>query len=396
MPKAHESNDFSSHLGQMTCTGWYKLERVELRSENMCLVSDVAVPTGSALFGASPIPDDVSHIVEGNSSPILVWPKEEALEARIALYRSIHLGRPRLLELEISSGQNVVSRGRVNLRACSAGLRLHMADAEVIGGNNLGFDTSQAGTLGFGDLSADAKFVARVPYALENDLTEIKVKAEVFYTVAGKDYHYIRNSALPVQLQLSVNVQDSFQEQALLSNFKIGTASSTPVRVHGYSMLGTSAYQIALPPVVDNALWIYPRQPLSLVVKIQRNASSTQGAAIKRASDRLLLLQIRYACLDQEVNVAVAGALSTALHESKFRGKSRLLVDALKKTLQSQLSTQDLESIGLLHQIQMGAFQDCNWDSVLAGLKPEERAEIEPWLMQWHLVRTPAGQRCHH
>lgn len=380
----------------MTCTGWYKLERVELRSGNISLVSDVAVPTGNALFGASPVPDGANHMIEWNSSPILVYPKEKALEAQITLHRSIHLGQPRLLELEISSGQNEVSRGRVKLRACSAGLRLHMGDAKVISGNNLGFEMSQAGTLGFDDLRADAKFVARVPYALENELTEIKVKTEVFYTVADRDYHYIRSSEISVQLQLSVNVQDSFQEQALFSNFKIGTASSTPARVHGYSMLSTNAYQVALPPVVDNVLGIYPRQPLSLVAKIQRKASSTQGAPTKNASDRLLLLQIRYACLDQEVNVAVADALSTALHESKFRGKSRLLVDALTKTLRSQLSTQDLESIGLLRQIQMAAFQDYNWDSVLAGLKPEERAEIEPWLIQWHLVRTPSGQGCHH
>lgn len=377
---------------QMTCMGWYRLERIELRSANLCFVYDEAVPTGKAFFDASTIIDDMNAIIEAHSAPIFVWCGERALEARVSLCKYIHLGQPRLLEVSISSGRNDISHGRMNIRACSAGLRLHTAEAEVICGNVLINDKSQAGSLGFDELNADAQFSVRIPYRLENDLTEIKVKAEVSYTVAGKEYLYICNGDLSIQLQLSVNVQDSFQERALISNFKIGIANSVPSRISNYSMPSTKAYQVTLPPMADDALEILARQPLSLIAKIQRKALKTEETLVRSASDRLLMLRIRYACLDQEVNTAVEDVLSAALHESKFSDLSGLLVGAFCEMLQSQLSTQDLESIVTLSQIRILPFEYYDWDSVLVGLHPEKRAKIQPWLTEWHTVRTSSSQ----
>ncbi|KAL8652271.1 MAG: hypothetical protein Q9226_004340, partial [Calogaya cf. arnoldii] len=243
---------------------WYSIERVEIRSANIVFTHDA---TNNASFDGLSIPDGILRL---SSTQVLVWPDDKALEARLSLYRSIHLGKPRSIEILISSGRNKVSHGRVNVRACSAGLRLHTAETDVVSGNCLILQKAQAGNVDFGALDAPSKNILRVPYSIENDLSEIKVKIEVSYTVEGQGYQYSCTGELPIQLPLSVNVQDSFQERSLFSNFKVDTANSIPMRIGEYTMDSTETFQVALPPLGSAPLTIFARQPLSLVARIRQ------------------------------------------------------------------------------------------------------------------------------
>ncbi|KAL9010230.1 MAG: hypothetical protein Q9173_004815, partial [Seirophora scorigena] len=364
-----------------TCTGWYRLERIEIQAANIRFIHDMAAPSGDAILGAPPVTDFIN---EAKSAPILVWPDDKALEACVSLASSTHLGQPRLLKITISSGQNEISRANISLRACSAGLRLHTAEAEIPCGNDLILDRSQTGNISIGPLETAAKVSIQVPYRIESDLAVIKVKVDVQYTVAEKEYLYICHNELPIQLQLSVNVQDSFQGRILFSNFKIGTATSIPARISEYSMHSSEVYRVSLPPMSANELDIFASQPLSLIAKISRGASGIQGRPARTAYESVLALRIRYASLGQELDTAAGDALSNSLHESQFRDLSRLLGGAFTKTLQSKLSTPELESIALSREIQVAPFEDCGWNPVLVGLHPDRRAKIQPWLKGWH------------
>ena len=340
----------------------------------------------NSFFHSTATDDAIDLVNKAKSSPILVWVNERALEAKIVLHTSVHLGKPRSIQVLVRSGQNKIDQGKINLRACSAGLRLHTADATFVTGEGSIIDKSLAGSIGFGALDTQSKLSIRIPYGLESDLTEIKVKGEIFYTVNGKEYQYHCHAELPTQLPLSVNVQDSFQERILFSSFKIDTASSIPARISEYSIQDTEFFRVTLPPLSDGTLMVVARQPLSLVAKIKRNKMGIQKDRVSKSNDDVLMLHIRYACLDQEIETAVDDALSLALRKSKHRNLSRLLVGTFMRVFRSKLSTQELEAISLLHEFYIGPFQPDIWNAVLDGLQPDTRPELTSWLRKWHEV----------
>ncbi|KAL8841792.1 MAG: hypothetical protein Q9170_000825 [Blastenia crenularia] len=372
-----------------TCPGWYRMERIEIQSANIIFTYDKNASTSITLFDPPAVTDAIDQINEASSPPILVWSGGRALDAQISLQPSIHLGKPRSIQILISSSQNRISQGKFSLRAGSAGLRIHTADAKVQSGDGSIIGHSQAGTVEFGILNVESKMIIRIPYGLETDLREIKVKAEISYTVDGMDYFYLCNSELKIQLPLSVNVQDTFQDQVFFSNFKIDTANSIPARIIDYNVQGTRSLRVTMPSVTANAITIFAGQPLSLVAEIRRDIINIKQAPNMVSDEQTLMLKIRYACLDQVIRTTIEDALSDALRESQFRDVSRLLVGLLGRAVQTKYTITDLEKIGLLGEIHIAPFHHYDWDSVLDALRPEERAEITSWLTGWHAVIDP-------
>ena len=365
------------------CPAWYRLDRVQIRSANIFFTWDAISPTNSTSFD---IPSTSDGVPQYSLTPILVWPDQKSLEARLSHCKSIHLGKLRSIEIVILTGRNKISQGKIGVRACSAGLRLHTADAQIVSGDCLILRRPQAGSLEFGALDAQSKTTFRVPYGIEGDLPEIKVRVEITYTVEGREYQYNCTGELPIRLPLSVNVQDSYHERWLFSNFKIDTANSIPMRIGNYTLHSTDAFHVTLPPLGGDPLTIFARQPLSLVAKVRQSRPRTTNAWTSLSPDRMLMLRIQYACLDQEIITAVEDTLSRALVGTEFDDLSRMLVTGLQKQLRSQLSSQDFETIGLLGEVQLSSFGQHLWQSVLNGLQPERSNRVAHWLAKWQAV----------
>ncbi|KAL8861029.1 MAG: hypothetical protein Q9178_002542 [Gyalolechia marmorata] len=356
-----------------------------IRSANILFTWDAIAPTNSTSFD---IPSTSDGVPQYSLTPILVWPDQKSLEARLSHCKSIHLGKLRSIEIAILTGRNKISQGKIGVRACSAGLRLHTADAQIVSGDCLILRRPQAGSLEFGALDAQSKTTFRVPYGIEGDLPEIKVRVEITYTVEGREYQYNCTGELPIRLPLSVNVQDSYHERMLFSNFKIDTANSIPMRVGDYTLHSTDAFHVNLPPLGSDPLTIFAHQPLSLVARVRQSRPRTTNAWTSLPPDRMLMLRIQYACLDQEITTAVEDTLSRALVGTEFDDLSRMLLTGLHKLLRSQLSSQDFETIGLLGEVQLSSLGQHLWQSVLNGLQPERRNRVAHWLAKWQAVCT--------
>ncbi|KAL8696185.1 MAG: hypothetical protein Q9224_002927 [Gallowayella concinna] len=379
----------SADLSKVTCPAWYRLERIDIRSANIIFVHDAKAPSNIASLDDPSASDLVNQVTQAHPEPILVWPDEDALEAKLSLSPFIHLGKTRSIEILISSGRNSISHGRLGLRACSAGLRLHTGEADTVSGKCAILAKPQAGSLEFGSLETDSKTMIRIPYSVEDDLADIKVRVEISYVVDNEEYQYHCTSELRIQLPLSVNVQDNFQERALFSNFKIDTAKSVPMRISDCTMDSTDTFEVTMPPLGSNTFIIFARQPLSLVAKVRRKRARISDAKSSNPIASILMLRIRCACIDQEVSTAVADTLSTALSQSEFRDLRGLLVNVVCKAVRSKLSLRDMETIGLLGGIQMVMFEQDLWHSVLSGLRPERREKVALWLTEWQAVRVP-------
>lgn len=365
---------------------WYVLNKIMLRSEKVIFIQDLSSSLYTGPFLAGSGHSEPRASVNINQTRILVWPLPEALEACLVMCNTIHLEQPRSVEIEVNTGWNHISRGRVLLRAGSAGLRLRTADALLTSGNTIIVDQSLPGSIGFGELSADTTMILRIPYDLESDLKEITVKIEVLYTTTKGDFIYACSARAPTLLPLGVNVQDTFQQDALFSKFTISTANSVPLCITKCYVRDSPDFEVSSPSLAGERLDVFARQPLSVISRIrQKHRRGSMPEANVSAPPRLLL-EIEYRCLDQEICETLKQNFVKSLATSKLRDLTRLLVPTLLEKQRSKLSIQDLEMIGLRREIPLDIAMENDWNAVLVGISLERRHEVAQWLMDWQKV----------
>ena len=326
----------------------------------------------------------------GQKPQILVWSRRNALEARATLHRKIHLEQRRSIVVDISSGHNTILQGQLVVRAGSAGLRLHMSEAELIEGeSNM---THQAPIIRLGKQAADSILKIRIPYKLETEMKEIFVKVEVAYSTDHGDFTYGNNYSLSVLLPLGVNVQDIFKQNALFSKFTISASTSIPLRFLNCQLDGTRDFEAQSPFMDQSSLFISVKQPVCMIYKI---TSKNHPPVTDRALQTRLSLQIEYQCLDEEIYSTVQEQLLNDLEDSEFMGFSRLLLPIVDKTFRSRPFEQNLEQIGFLREIEIGSFHNVRWEQVLMALPLKSQNALKNWLNEWHNVRLLLHQEIH-
>lgn len=308
----------------------------------------------------------------------------------MSLCKSIHLEKPKSIEIKISTGWNDITKGELLIRAASAGLRLDTADVLVVDTSTTINEQAQPGVVAFGEVPAGSDLTVRIPYRLENDLNEISVKLEVSYSTSKGDFIYACNPTISVILPLGVNVQDIFKERALFSRFTVNAATPIPLRLLGCELEGSRDLEVFSPPLGGAGIDIFGRQPASLLYKISKREGSGSSEEEQKMQKKLSM-QLTYQCLDDEIFTAVETAFSAALKDSPFRDLSRLLVLALLTTLRTRLTVLDLEAVGMLREVDVGTFDHSQWDRTLSGLRPELRRELVNWLTGWHEVCRPGA-----
>ena len=370
---------------------WYVLDQITIQSENILFTHDLSPPPTGPFFAGKRDSTSLGSATARHQARILIWAHPQSLEARLSHCKSINLEQTRSLVMDIFSGWNDISEGRIQLRAATAGLRLHTAEAKFQDSDTNILDQSQPGSIKFGYVSANTTLGLMLPYSLESDLKEIVVKIEVSYTTAEANLTYACNPKISILLPVGVNVQDIFKEKALFAKFTISAADSTPLRVSRCSLEGTEDFEVTTPPLADGELDVFARQPLSLVSKICRSAQSKMKLGKDNQLQRKLLLQIEYCRVDRVITTAVERSFSVALAGSPFQDFSRVLLSALSTGLRARILSQDLEMIEIMREINVGAFQDYDWDRTLSGLLPGRRQALRDWLHNWHKVRGYYG-----
>ena len=351
-------------------------------AENICLTHDLLPTDGSKLFVGSRASIS-SDGLTAMGPRILVWPALRSFEVCVSLFADIHLERPRSILCELFSGRNAISDGKLLIRAGSAGLRLHTANAELMAEDEKIPDASQPGVICFGQIPENSVIKIRVPYRLDSEMREISLRTEVTYTTAQGEFVYGDNHTLPVLLPLGVNVHDVFKKAALFSKFSISSSTSIPLRLLDCHLEGTEDFEATSPRMDASGLCILARQPVSMVYKIIRKETRSQSREILQNK---LSMQIRYLCLDEEVVATVRECFSECLQRSEFHSLTRLLMPLLAVTLRTKLLQQDLELVGLLREVSIGAFENFRWEHILPALPLGVRQRLQSWLTKWYQV----------
>lgn len=365
---------------------WYVLNQVTIVAGNIVFVHSLSPPSDGPHFARLRY-SAVSEVT--NRRRLLLWPQSGSLEARLFHSETVHLERSKSIVVRISSGWNEIMQGKLSLRAASAGLRLHTAQAEMRNRKVAITDMSQPGSISFGQFHSNISADINVPYSLENDLKEIIVRAEVTYATQRGEFVYAWGSKLSIVLPITINVRDTFKESALYSTFTVGTANSIPVNIVKCAIEGNDFFSATSQMLDSGEHVVFAPQPLSLVSRIHRTSRGNHDLNADKTVQRRLFLHIEYRCLDQDILTVVETVYSKALAATPLQKLSRLLVPALLATLHSRFSTQQLEVAGLLHEIDVGTFEDYGWaSSILAGLAPDLGEELTEWLRNWHNVRV--------
>ena len=370
----------------MMLPGWYALGNISIQSANLIFVND-ASPTSSVSLLTRSRDSMASKRNLRDQARFLVWPAPRSLEARVKHSEYVNLELPRSINVELSSGENDVSQGKLLLRAASAGLRLHTAKALVDKGELKITDKTQPGIVTFDGFPVATRACIRVPYSVEDDLKDVDVRVEVTYTTSEGDFMHAFNSKVSILLPLAINVQDIYKRNNLFSRFSIGTANSVPLRIFNCHLEGNENFSVNSPALTGVELDVFDLQPLSFISRIQKRLDRQNGKGQNEAIKRRLYLQIEFRCLDEEICAAAEYVFSAALKRSPLQVYSRILKPMLSATLRKSFSIQRLEAGGLQREFYLEKFDEREWESQLSGLAIDQRQLLAVWLKTWHEVR---------
>ncbi|KAJ5664026.1 hypothetical protein N7507_004757 [Penicillium longicatenatum] len=372
-----------------TLQGKYVVDRLEMKSGNLVFAFNSNqhsyLPVG---FRESDDADSTDH-----RPYIYCYPPPNGLQAKVVSPHLINLEAMRTLELELSSGRNDIKSGAVRVRPATAGLRLRIAEAEVVEGELEVVANNDSGTIEFTHLPTRSFVRLRIPYTVEEAFTTLSARAEVTYETERGRFASSTMHNIVATLPISVNVQDIFKDEILFSRFTVSPAMLIPLRITNCSLPSSEAYDVQSSITGPVALDVFPKQPASLLYKIRPLGSTATSIDAPASGKRSLRLRVDFTCVDDECFDAIEKLFLTAIESSPYSQYASLLASHLIGGFRAQLSTSDMEVIGLVRELEMLPYRTVRWDDLLDGLK-ERTEEVRQWLMAWHesnsIIRLPS------
>lgn len=312
---------------------------------------------------------------------IYCYPPPDGLRAKVVSPHLINLEAMRTLELELDSGRNDIKAGTIRVRPATAGLRLRIAETEVVEGDLEVVANNDSGVIEFTQFAARTFVRLRIPYTVEEAFSTLSARAEIGYESAQGRFAFSAVHNVIATLPISVNVQDVFQDEVLFSRFTISPAMLIPLRITNCSLPSSEAYEVKSSITGQVALDVFPKQPASLLYKIRLSKST----ATSPAGQRSLRLRVDFTCVDDECLDAIEKQFAADLASSSYGQYAALLTSHLVSSFRAQLSTADLEVIGLVREVDMLPYRSVRWDE-LSGALGEHTKKVREWLMAWHEV----------
>ena len=367
----------------MSICGWYAIANFQIKIGNIAFVEDYR-STSSALV-------DQPKASSSASLRFFVYPPSRSLQAVASPTPYLHLTRPRSILVEMKTGWNEIQACSISLKSGTAGLRLHLHDAKLdpkAGSDELSSRNPRDGaqTIRLVDCPADSTYKFLIPYTVENaDIPVLNAKLDICYSTTSGDFIYSTLLSVNTILPISVNAQDLFQENTLLSRFTISPATLVPLRLWSYDMKGCDdIYRIESHGSIEGAMDVFPKQPASVIYKF----TPLQSAAALQNKENPLALSVKFSCLDEVVLKAIEKNFMASVLISPVASLVQPLCAHLLSTFRSQWSAQDLEVIGLCHEIEIWPFEDLGWDVLLKAFDVKTRSLAKTWLKKWHSVNA--------
>ncbi|RKF58130.1 putative tmem1 family protein [Golovinomyces cichoracearum] len=314
---------------------------------------------------------------------LLIYQRPEAFDIKLHPSRSMHLGKTKLLELELSSGWNNVTSGEIQIRAATAGLRLQTSEARVFLGEITILKSKEAGIVRIGSLKSYSCAIVAIPFSLEQDTNEISVKLDFIYTTEDGTFTYATTPSISISYPLGVNVQDFFKHKFLFSKFTISSANSGPLRLIDCKLDRSELFEAYDGHGMNTPFVIYPRQPATVLYKINKAKENEVAHDIRKKKDNKLALILKFRCLEDEVIATITSDLEKSLKDSPLNCYRRLVVGKVIREIRQHLSPQDIERVALLGEIPMSYLAKIAWWERFSGLGYRAEGEVSTLLLKF-------------
>ncbi|PGH17177.1 hypothetical protein AJ79_01315 [Helicocarpus griseus UAMH5409] len=359
--------------------GKYMVDRIEVRVGNILFVQHYGLPPSFPPGLLQPTAEESDD--EDERPFVFCYPPSKGLQAKISPPYHINLSELRTIEVELKSGWNNIGKGILRIKPATAGLRLRITEASVVAGAMKLQGNAESGQIDFTEFGPDSSARLSIPYTIEDDQMSLSARLEVIYDTSDGQFSYFSATSIISTLPLSVNVQDMFKDDSLMSRFTISPAMVTPLRILDCEVPSSDVYEVQPSMHHGEILDVFPKQPASLLYKIIPRGDKPLEAD---ASKRTLALKIDFACLDEECLHVIEGEFMRDIESSKFRQLARLLTPRLLEAFRSQWTASDFETISLIREIEMLPFERVQWGTVTGSLGVKFGEEVNSWLKEWH------------
>ncbi|KAK8845493.1 hypothetical protein IAR55_006206 [Kwoniella newhampshirensis] len=287
---------------------------------------------GSILFGYSKVDDGARLRIKRNP---------EEVDVRLRMPYDIKLDDETRVVVEIKAGKTLMRNARIALRSLSGEVG-YILDEAVCVDRDLTID-NETGFVALGVIAEGSTLHVTIPYTGVPQAEYAKAQIIVHYDGLTGYREWIDTQSVFMGLPLTVNVQDFFRPQCLLSHFTIASDGREYLRVASVNLQssdGASYLVETCGSQTNESMMVNPNQPLSCIFKIQRMENDKSSTAVLR-------LVIRYRSLEEEIRQTVETALLSIPRLSRIAiGKStKEAVSDRVNWLQPYLLSQSLDDI---------------------------------------------------
>jgi trafficking protein particle complex subunit 10 len=352
--------------------GAYEVDRVQLNSGPLKLSLERQA--------FQPIERDAVNL---RNPYVTLYQRADTLDLQAEPSMVTQLDRSNAMDLELTTGWNEVESCEIRVRSATGGLRLLTAEAQILGTAEHDQPASnEPGLFLFKSLAAQSCVKARIPFTTEQEAPSVSIKVEVKYTTPRGTFTLSKTPSIPLALKLGVNVQDVFKHTALFSRFTVSTATQSPLRLFTSKLIESDVFQsqYGVPPA--NPVVIFPKQPASLIYKINRIPGSRIGPNTKKT----MYLKLSYSVLQDEIRDNIRDSLTAALKDTELWEYSRLLVASVLERVKGDLTAYDLERSVTLGELPLSFLTEVKWQKQFTGLGTTPTGESIPALMSHFIV----------
>ncbi|EMC96304.1 hypothetical protein BAUCODRAFT_139136 [Baudoinia panamericana UAMH 10762] len=361
--------------------GPFLLGSLKLKARGLTFVKDFQpskAPTvlvnGNGIGSPAPVRN------EPLQSSVFLYPSESSFNLQAELVRDIRLDKPRHLLLTLSSGRNEVEGVDLRIKPTSAGLRLHLADADLEG-IVLSGGGGKPGQLAMSSLSAGQSALITIPYTVDQATPDISMRFEVHYRTPKGPFTYLTSTVLRHELPLDVEVNERFRMKYLTSSFTLRTLRPAPLLVLDTHLRESMAYTVEASSVPSASSTITETMPARLRYKIFRKAPSS-GKMIKRNAS--LALDVKYVSFVDLIATTVRESFAEFLNASGCRPLRHLLCPIMDQKVWGLLHAPHVELSAVSQQLRMPSFQEFGWNNIIDTLPPGAKPDVEACLQKWH------------
>ncbi|WWD09044.1 hypothetical protein V865_007164 [Kwoniella europaea PYCC6329] len=276
----------------------------------------------------------------------------QGVEAKLRMPYAIKLDEDPRVVVEVKAGIVEMKNVRVGLRSLIGEVTYLVHDAEYRG-KDLSLDGT--GLIEIGDISAEEDVEITIPYAGIPQGEYAKAQIIIQYDTSSGSREWIDSQVVFMGLPLTVNVQDFFRPDCLLSHFTIASDGREYLRIASVKLTPPeeAGYEVqAGREDWKESVTITPNQPLSCLFKVKQKEKHDDGAVLR--------LKIRYRSLEEEVRLATENAFAKLPSDSRDtlriltrewandRGKwlkPYLLGTSLAETLAEMLKSRQVEGL---------------------------------------------------